>query len=87
MGKKVNLFLFFDSEGMFTFEMDIILRCIFFFSFSFSSTSAFTCRLRHVCFTGTLLLHPPPAVFVVGRSCFPSPRFVLMLFFFLSIIL
>lgn len=35
MGKKVNLFLFFDSEGMFTFEMDIILRCIFFFSFSF----------------------------------------------------
>jgi len=29
--KKVNLFLFFYSEGMFTFKMDIVLRCIFFF--------------------------------------------------------
>lgn len=33
--EKSESFSFFDSEGMFTFEMDIVFRCIFFFFFSF----------------------------------------------------
>jgi len=74
-----------DSEGMFTFEMDV-LRCIFFhfiFSFHFSSTtSTFTCRSRHVCFTGILPLHPLLAVLVVGYSCFRPPRYRSYAFFF-----